>query len=62
MLVNANFFCNHCGSTFSAEDTEQASIRCPVCDGYKISLQMDLWNEPDPQEFSGEVDSGEIPE
>lgn len=62
MQVNAKFFCNHCGSMFDAKDTEKASIRCPVCDGYKVSLQLDLWNDPDPEEFSVEVDSDDIPE
>lgn len=44
MKVNAKFFCNHCGEHF---DTDRTPLRCPVCDGYKISLQMDLWDDPD---------------
>lgn len=63
MKIDAKFFCNHCGSTFSAKDTEQASIRCPICDGYKVSLQLDLWNDPDPDDFPDpRFDSEEIPE
>lgn len=63
MQVNAKFFCNHCGSIFDVKDTTRANIQCPICDGYKVSLQLDLWNEPDPEEFSaGQIDSGEIPE
>lgn len=63
MQVNAKFFCNHCGAIFEAEDTERNSVRCPECDGYKVSLQLDLWIEPDPEEFSVElIDSGRIPE
>ena len=51
MKINAKFFCNHCGSMFDVKDTNQSGITCPVCDGYKVSLQMDLWNDPDPEEF-----------
>ena len=54
MHVNAKFFCNHCGNMFDDEDFDDKLLRCPVCDGYKISLQLDMWNEPDPQGYSEE--------
>lgn len=44
MNIHAKFFCNHCGEHF---DSDRTVLRCPSCDGYKISLQMDLWDEPD---------------
>ncbi len=55
MKVNAKFFCNHCGSIFDAKDADKPNLRCPICDGYKVSLQMDLWNEPEPEEFRVEI-------
>ena len=48
MKIDAKFLCNHCDSTFGSEDLDDIGLRCPVCDGYRISLVIDLWEEPDP--------------
>ena len=48
MNMSGKFLCNHCDSTFGTDDMDALGLRCPVCDGYKISLVLDLWHEPDP--------------
>ena len=48
MNMSGKFLCNHCDSTFRNDDMDALGLRCPVCDGYKISLVLDLWHEPDP--------------
>ena len=48
MNMSGKFLCNHCDSTFGNDDMDALGLRCPVCDGYKISLVLDLWHEPDP--------------
>ena len=48
MNMSGKFLCNHCDSTFANDDMDALGLRCPVCAGYKISLVLDLWHEPDP--------------
>jgi len=51
MEVNAKFYCNHCSNVFDKDNADHHFIACPICDGYKISLQVDLWREPDPESY-----------